>query len=880
MFKQLYSLLILLSLAFSTYAQEGDFFMVNHVPPSGAIDHTNFSITQDEDGFMWIANRKGVVQNDGRNWDLYPTPSAIFKVLSTPEGIYASGRNLIGKVSRSISKVDFSPITSSDSLDDVFSGAIYKQYVVFMSEHLLTIIDRESDQVVKSFRRDDLEFNDLFSYEDALLVSTENKGNFLLSLSGNQWLFEPIDTFDDYGILISVSGNSNGKYLAINEEGYILELNAAMDTLKFEESGYLINSIPTSIQWVGNSLVAISTLSGGVIFINTVTLDYEITDYYSGLPENQIYAINVDKDYGVWVAHAYGLTRIMPALPIRSFSHIPGIEGNILTVRNYMGQIYAGSTVGVFVLKKIPVFTERTVYDRITTTTAAEEPIVEEKVKSKKGLFSFLKKKKTPSVTTTSTEPGTTSHTRYVKRIERELHSLSYSFQPIASIGEETSQFIPLDDGLLAGGLSGIYELRDTVAIPISNEPIRYLHYSETNRMITASTFDNEMITFLRRGTGWVRTGTLDGLEDFIYHITESGEDMWLAGADSIYRLDFQGGALDDVDVYPLENPHFDETYSINDGGKMIFLNRSGFLSRDVSTNHIVKDSTLTNKYGVPQKIFVSNNKSIWVNNGKNWQTIGADQPVDNYNFLYAFPSIRQLEYAPHDSSYWVVTFDNDIFNIQPKNGVVSSTFQVHLKEASNNNAPLDPNEIFDIQQEGNNLDFTFIKPEYSGLMEIQYRYKLEGLSRIWSSWSKDNNRINFSYLPPGKYTLRVETKNNFDVPDSYAPIRFNVVPPYWRQLWFYALEVVLFTFLLILSIRLNRGSTKYGILSRLLAFLTLILIVEFVQTMAEYSFETDNSPVIDFFIQVSIALLVLPVESLLRKAIFKAEVQTENTKS
>jgi hypothetical protein len=204
----------------------------------------------------------------------------------------------------------------------------------------------------------------------------------------------------------------------------------------------------------------------------------------------------------------------------------------------------------------------------------------------------------------------------------------------------------------------------------------------------------------------------------------------------------------------------------------------------------------------------------------------------------------------------------------------------VHLKEASNNNAPLDPNEIFDIQQEGNNLDFTFIKPEYSGLMEIQYRYKLEGLSRIWSSWSKDNNRINFSYLPPGKYTLRVETKNNFDVPDSYAPIRFNVVPPYWRQLWFYALEVVLFTFLLILSIRLNRGSTKYGILSRLLAFLTLILIVEFVQTMAEYSFETDNSPVIDFFIQVSIALLVLPVESLLRKAIFKAEVQTENTKS
>ena len=39
---------------------------------------------------------------------------------------------------------------------------------------------------------------------------------------------------------------------------------------------------------------------------------YDIINYYSGLPDNQVYALLADRHRGVWAAHDYGFTRIAP----------------------------------------------------------------------------------------------------------------------------------------------------------------------------------------------------------------------------------------------------------------------------------------------------------------------------------------------------------------------------------------------------------------------------------------------------------------------------------------------------------------------------------------------------------------------------------------
>ena len=68
------------------------------------------------------------------------------------------------------------------------------------------------------------------------------------------------------------------------------------------------------------------------------------------------------------------------------------------------------------------------------------------------------------------------------------------------------------------------------------------------------------------------------------------------------------------------------------------------------------------------------------------------------------------------------------------------------------------------------------------------------------------------------------------------------------------------------LSIRLSAGNRKYRIISQILSMLTIIMIIQLVQAAVNTQVSFKASPVIDFFVQVGLALMVLPAENYLRK--------------
>jgi len=219
-----------------------------------------------------------------------------------------------------------------------------------------------------------------------------------------------------------------------------------------------------------------------------------------------------------------------------------------------------------------------------------------------------------------------------------------------------------------------------------------------------------------------------------------------------------------------------------------------------------------------------------------------------------------------------VATLDNKLYEF-PRNADIEifSSYSLFLKSVFNQSGKLTSSSDLEIQQLDSKLKFEFVKPDYNKILGIQYHYKLSGLSEEWSGWSS-NNIVEFPYLPAGRYELSVQSKDIFGQVASLAPIQFEIIAPYWERPWFYALEVFFFGTLFILSFRLNRQDQKYRILSRMLAFLTLILTVEFIQTVAEYNIAMEGSPVISFFIQVGIAFVILPMEALLRKIFFKVK--------
>ena len=150
----------------------------------------------------------------------------------------------------------------------------------------------------------------------------------------------------------------------------------------------------------------------------------------------------------------------------------------------------------------------------------------------------------------------------------------------------------------------------------------------------------------------------------------------------------------------------------------------------------------------------------------------------------------------------------------------------------------------------------------------MEYRYHITGLDQDWTDWSQANNVIEIPYLPSGDYSVEVESRDIFGKVSAMDVIDLDVVPPYWKRPWFYALEVLAVSLFVILSFRL---STRYRIISRLLMLLTIIMLIQFVETIIGETLITKTSPVIDFLIQVIIAMLILPIEGYLRELMLRS---------
>lgn len=911
------------------FCQDGDYFLTHHLPSSDLFDNVNFSLVQDQHGILWIANRKGVIQYDGQTWTLFPSPSAVFQlVVANDNTVYAGGRDLIGKISWNEKRqLDFQIIRFGPDIDDIISATGFHDDILFLTENRLYVYSPDSDSLSIHLTDTGQKFRNLFSYQNEILINTHDAG--LLKLSDKYQDVAHFDAFDSIDSnIIWIEERSASKSAILTSEGDIwINRGDSLALLALDDKDYLGGSIPIRLLWVSDTLFAVSTLSGGVVFVDSYSEKIDgIINYHTGLPDNQVYTILTDSDEGVWVAHDYGFTRIAPLISLRNYSNIPGIEGNILSIIKQGDNLYAGTNLGVYYLEKVEDYQETAYYiqrqppdlqkkeviksvsksntTQISDATDPSEP--SGKHKNKKGLFSFLKKNdkknengksgtdqtEAANRTADQVKPTTGSkkgsggifsklfggkqnreipRVEWERRIKRELLSIRYVFKKIEGIPAKTDLMLSLNDRVIAGSLSGIYEIRDDNSLIISEAPVRHLLYSDENDLLFASTYENEILTFKKTQNGWLENNLLEGLEDVVFQISEFGKDIWLCGADSLYRIEIENGELTDVDVFKINNPYFERTYAVPHDGRMIFVKSSGYSYYDPENREIVEDIEMKVQYGNPEQIFVSNDHSLWIFNGSTWHILGATYGSDGMEFLNAFDNIRQLAYSDEEDTYWVVTQNNQIYGIRHPDKVdLSMRHGIYLKEIRSASEVLSPTSDLNIQMENNSLSFRFVQPDYSGLMHIEYRFRLTGLSEQWSEWSSDNNFITFSFLPPGEYALEFHTRNVFGRTSAIEPITFRVIPPYWRRPWFYALEVLFFTTLLVLSIRLNRSNVRYRLISRLLAFLTLILILEFVQTIAEYQLGSDTSPVVDFFIKVSIALLVLPVESLLRKAILK----------
>jgi len=242
--------------------------------------------------------------------------------------------------------------------------------------------------------------------------------------------------------------------------------------------------------------------------------------------------------------------------------------------------------------------------------------------------------------------------------------------------------------------------------------------------------------------------------------------------------------------------------------------------------------------------------------------------------WLALFPDIRFLAPADVGKSLWVITASNELYKFSSDlKKLPTQQNPLFLKEVRNQQAKLSPKSLL-VDERESALTFEFIQPDYVSLQAVEYHYWIKGLQNTWSEWSTMNNVVSFPFIPPGRYSVHVESRDLFGNVTTLETIELSVVPPYWKRPIFYALEFLFFGALVVLSLRLKASSIRYRYVSQFLTALTVVLLIQFIQTIAYANIKFESSPVTDFFIQVMIALVVLPAENFLRKRIVKASEQ------
>jgi hypothetical protein len=90
-----------------------------------------------------------------------------------------------------------------------------------------------------------------------------------------------------------------------------------------------------------------------------------------------------------------------------------------------------------------------------------------------------------------------------------------------------------------------------------------------------------------------------------------------------------------------------------------------------------------------------------------------------------------------------------------------------------------------------NNIRFEFVAISYRSVGKITYRYRLNGLDTEWRE--TEDNYLAYPSLPSGRYEFQLQAVNRFGTMSGLRSVSFEVATPFWKQVWFQLLMLVLF---------------------------------------------------------------------------------------
>lgn len=729
----------------------------NFYPSDYNAGNQNWAISQSVDKLIYVANNKGLLEFNGADWKLYPSPNETImrSVIAIDNRIYTGCYMEFGYwVKDDLGALQYTSISKKMDLkmidDEEFWHIVnMDDWVVFQSLNRIYIYNVKDGNV--STIDSGTTVTNVFKVNKSIYFQRMNNGIFKIEKG------KDVLEFDDEVIknneVINIFPNEKELLILTRDDGLYRSQNGSLIKWEIGANEQLSGvSFYSGIRLRDNSF-ALGTISNGMIYLNEKgDLDYHINQN-KGISNNTVLSLFEDADDTIWLGLDNGISYLNRNSPFREYNDQKGILGSVYTSAIVDNILYLGTNQGLFF-----------------------------KSLDSNDIFNFIE--------------GTQGQVWSLKDIDGKLfcgHNsgtfiIEGSQAKKISTIQGTWNINRLADRpnlLLQGNYDGLYILEKS-----NNEwKLRNKIKGFNNSSRYFETFGNEIfVNHEYKGVFKVLT------DSTFFNAINISIDTLIKGSNSgiiKYNKDL---------LYSYDN---------------------GVFKYDSASKKFIKDSILSKVYTEDEYVsgklsLDKKNNDLWVFTNTNISFIsqGALTNTPKINNIPLKKQVRKgvigyenvLRFGDGYENKYLLGTTNGYITVN-LDALKIKNFQVYIgdvingsnKKGNETKKILNKNLKGDFNSDENSLNISYYTPEFSKFLNPNYQFQLLGIYDNWSSWSENSVTI-FENLPFGDYTFRVRAKVGNTLSNSIATYSFTIAKPWYLStvmIIIYICTTLLFLFLL-----------------------------------------------------------------------------------
>lgn len=757
--------IILLYLSHSTHLsaqyrpeQRENFFIRNYGRQDFNASLSNWDVTQDENGIVYIANYDGILVFDSKSWKNIPIKN---NLIGLSIGIDLKNRIFVGTLGDfGYLKPDTSGKLTYNSLrkklpQDLILKTFWKivptKSGVFF--HSADLIVKWSPSQVSYWKSDSSKYRFAFGIQDTLFTSQREKG--ILKLANSTFKFLPktkplaekgVSFITDYKSDSLIVGLTSGEFYSIRNNNIPSPISVDTKTETYLYKNFLYSGIKTKSSSKNRYILATST--GGIVVLDSSLMINNIINKLNGLSSDAIRSIYTDQAKNLWTAMNGGISTIELESPWKHCINNSKVIENINTIIRHRKELYIGNSDGLMKLEST-----------MSQKTDQRENKVWDLFGNSKSLF-------------VACQDG-------LFILNNDNFEEILNFPPVTQldgISINDTTFLLLGHN---GGVTVLYE-----------DQRRWKEYNTYE--IPAPAFKS-IVYFKNKLWASAKFNGLYSIQRFPHHAEEL-----------ITKYDTTSGL-----------PDINEIKIIKKDDQLLFTTSKGFYRYNEQTNRFEPDSSILkerininniaeDKYGNYIISVIDENRKTHVEMLKK---VGNEY-VRDYIPFRRLPEMEITAIYPEGDYIWIAggeglfRFDRNVkkdYTI-PFNTLVSQVsvrdsvifYGNYYDPSDTTGVPpiiLDQPEIFKpkLEFEDNSLTFNFSAAFYEAPERTLYSYYLENNEETWSKWSTSTTK-EYNNLSAGTYTFHVKSKNIYDTEGRVASYEFTILPPWYQTGWAYFL--------------------------------------------------------------------------------------------